>query len=396
MQNQDFIKQITSKDINLSKKIIKEIIDNKNIALFQELCEKSDFIFPFLKTRIIKDFISFINKDNFDITFLFAKVYNCDFEEIILTPWLNFANEDLTDKILVLLEKGTDDEKCYAARYFGFIQDSLALDTLYKEAFSNNQTLSQISAETLKKYKDEKIIEISKNVILKSNDDFEKLKAFQILIIFNKFEYVLQNCFDNLLCSSIIATINDFWDFEYLKKNIEASYIYKIFNVLIENYPEVIPLDTISYWGVLDYIRFLANENSPYANNLLIIAKDKMNEFNSIESYNYELDKNTKQYLKDICAFLNNLNLEIKNEDISLIKDKMEFSALLCAIKILKDEKYCSQLANLVNENKLDNVLGAKTAALLKEFNKIDLLDKSNIEKIQEPNARALILSYFN
>jgi len=191
-------------------------------------------------------------------------------------------------------------------------------------------------------------------------------------------------------------TLNDFYDFEYLKENIEPFYICKIFNVLIENYPEVISLDTIGYYGILDYIKFLANEKSSRANNLLIIAKDKMNEFNSMDSYTYELDKNDKQYLKDVCIFLNNLNLKTENEDLSLIKDDMEFSAFLNAIKITKDEKYCSQLADMVNANKLDNVLIAKTTALLKDFNKLDLLNKDNLSNIEDVNAKTLILSYFN
>ena len=74
MSSQNFIKNITSKDINLSKNTILQMVKSVNIEDFSELCQKSDFIFPFLKERIINDFVKLINKENLNAIFEFSKI----------------------------------------------------------------------------------------------------------------------------------------------------------------------------------------------------------------------------------------------------------------------------------------------------------------------------------
>ncbi len=61
MIDKDFIRNITSKDIILSKHIIKNLIISTNTEQFQTLANNSDFIFPFLKERIIEDFVKLVN-----------------------------------------------------------------------------------------------------------------------------------------------------------------------------------------------------------------------------------------------------------------------------------------------------------------------------------------------
>ena len=149
MPHENFIKNITSKDINLSKNTIRNMIKSASIADFKELCEKSGFIFPFLKERITNDFVKLINKDDLKTVFEFAKIYNCDFENLIVKSWLKFASQDLTDDILDLFETGTDEQKTYAALYFKYIQDPLALEYLNNLAHSGNDFLVIAAAQTL-------------------------------------------------------------------------------------------------------------------------------------------------------------------------------------------------------------------------------------------------------
>ena len=105
MPVENFIKNITSKDIKLSLNTIENMIKSQNIKAFQLLCEKAGFIFPFLKERIIKDFVNLIDKENLSSVFEFSRVYCFDFEDLIVNSWLKFASEDLTDEILELFEK---------------------------------------------------------------------------------------------------------------------------------------------------------------------------------------------------------------------------------------------------------------------------------------------------
>ena len=46
------------------------------------------------------------------------KIYAPDFEDTIVSCISRYANEDLTDEMLELLEKGTDEEKTYASKVF--------------------------------------------------------------------------------------------------------------------------------------------------------------------------------------------------------------------------------------------------------------------------------------
>ena len=91
MSSENFIKNITSKDLNLSHKTIEALIKQKDSSLFSELCEKSEFIFPFLKERIIKDFVKLITKNDLDVVFEFSKIYCSDFEDLIVNSWIKFA-----------------------------------------------------------------------------------------------------------------------------------------------------------------------------------------------------------------------------------------------------------------------------------------------------------------
>ena len=69
MPNENFIKNITSKDIKLSQNTILNMVKTVSVDNFRELCEKCDFIFPFLKERIINDFVKLINKEDLKAVF---------------------------------------------------------------------------------------------------------------------------------------------------------------------------------------------------------------------------------------------------------------------------------------------------------------------------------------
>lgn len=399
MSDKNLIKNITSKDVNLAKQTIKNIINTKNLDDFKEICEKSDFIFPFLKTRIIKDFISFINEKNFDITFLFAKVYNCDFEEIVLSLWKKFANEDLTDRILELLENGSDDEKIYAINYFYFINDPVALEILYNEVSNENEAIKQATARTLSAFKDVKILNDMKEKISNSSDEFEKLEAYQFIINYqdkNSLNFVFENCFTSPFISSVVSSIKDNFSLEFLIKNFNEEIILKIFNVLIENYPENIELNTLCYYEIYDFIKYLTKNPTQYKNNLLLIAKTKFNEFNKNDVYSFDLDKNNKEELKEITNLLNSIKLDFSHlkDEFQNYSNKANFEAALEAVKILKDENYAIFLASLINDDKISPTLKAEIALVLKELNKTNLVLKENINKIEDDNIKALILSY--
>ena len=100
MPSENFIKNITSKDNSLSEATLKNLIKSANIEDFKFLCDKSDFIFPFLKEKINKNFVKLIEEKELNTVFEFSKVYSSDFEELIVLSWVKFANEDEASKTI--------------------------------------------------------------------------------------------------------------------------------------------------------------------------------------------------------------------------------------------------------------------------------------------------------
>ncbi len=389
----DFIKNITSKDINLSKKTILDLINSKDLSKFKLLTEKEDFIFPFLKERISRDFVNLINKENIETVFEFTKVYSFDFEEMIVKSLLKFADEDLTDKILEIFENGTQEEKTYCAKYFCYIKDSLALDFLYKNAKSTFSPLKTNCILALKSFNDTKLSELAKENIKNSTDEFEKLNDFETLAIFNEIDFVLENGLNSPLNSNIVPILLNFNDFNSLKNKTSKENLKRVFHILIENYPENITLDTVLYYQVLDFIKLISSENDNYSKLLLLFAKAKFDEFSSNDIYSFDFDKTTKNEIKNISEFLDNLEFTIDDVVFEYNDEKpYQFSLLLDIIKEYNIEKFDCELVCIFE--KVNCELKAKIAEILKSHNKINELDKTLIENIENENVKALIMSY--
>lgn len=400
MQNENFIKNITSKDINLSINTIKNLINSENIEQFQELCQNADFIFLFLKERIIKDFVKLICKENLKTIFKFSKIYCSDFEEIIVSSWLKFACEDLTDEILELFEKGTDEQKAYCAKYFSHIQDFLALDCLNKNAKSEFEPLKINCAQTLGKFKDTKVLNEMKNIISNSPDEFEKLNAYSFICAYGGIEqikFIFENIYSSTFIANIISSILDFYDINFLKTFVDEYDLSKIFNVIINEYPEEITLDTVFYWNILDFIKFIYSNKNQYNQNILLIAKKKFIEFSQNDIYTFDLDKNIKNEIKNIEHYLNSIELSFKQieNELEEYQDNYRYLVSLDVIKEYKLKEYSNKISTLFNENKLNYEQMANSALVLKELNEINSINKNVIDQIKDENIKALIKSYF-
>lgn len=400
MQNENFIKNITSKDINLSINTIKNLINSENIEQFQELCQKADFIFPFLKERISNDFIKLICKENLKVVFEFSKIYCCDFEKIIVDSWLKFACEDLTDEILELFEKGTEEQKAYCAKYFYYIQDFTALDCLNKNSKSEFEPLRINCAQTLKKFGDKNVLNEMKDIILNSSDEFEKLNAYSFICAYNgkeEIKFVLDNMYSSTFLANIISNILDFCDLDFLKSFVDEHNLSKMLNVIIDEYPEEIALDTVFYWNILDFIKLVYSYKNQYSQNILLIAKKKFIEFSQNDVYTFDLDKNIKNEIKNIEHYLNSIELSFENleNELENYQDNYKFSAALNVIREYNLKNYSNKIIDLFNGNLLNCKQMANSALVLKELNEINSLDKNIIEQIKDENIKVLIKSYF-
>lgn len=400
MIDKDFIRNITSKDIILSKHIIKNLIISTNTEQFQTLANNSDFIFPFLKERIIEDFVKLVNEENLDAIFEFAKIYSSDFEEIIIKSWLKFANESLTDRILDTFKNGTKEQKTYCALYFSHIKDTLALEYLNKEAFSSYKPLKINCAQTLSVFEDKKTLNKMLELVLNSKDEFETLEAFEFISAYggeNSIKFIARNISKNPFASTIIAALLDYNSFDSIKKALNSDEIVKIFNILIDSYPEDTSLDTIEFYQVYDYIKFIQDIKTQYAYNVLSLTKIKFEEFLNNESYLFDLDKNSKELLTKIVSHLQSLSLSYMKLDKELDEAKNTPYRFDCALSIIKEFNLAdssNKLVELINTNSLKPSYIAKSVSVLSQLNMADSVNELVIEQIQDSNIKALIESY--
>ena len=393
MPHENFIKNITSKDIKLSHFTIENMIKTQDIEAFKLLCEKADFIFPFLKERITSDFVKLIKEENLEVVFKFSEIYCADFEDIIVNSWIKFASQDLTDEILDLFEKGTVEQKAYCAKYFSRINDPLALEYLNKYVFDNFEPLKTNCAIALSAFNETEVLNKMKSIVENSGDDFEKLNAFNFITTYGGEEqtrFALKNAFLSPFALNIITNILDFNGINYLKNILDKKTITQIFQLIIEEYPEDLSLDSAYYWNLADYIKLIYSFDDNYSKNILILAREKFIEFSENDIYTFDFDKNIKSEIKNIAKLLKSLELSFTLD----FKDNFELNAILEVIKELKLEQHCDFLANLFNS--VDDEKKAQIALILKELNKIYLINKEYIENIKNENIKALIKSYFS
>jgi len=394
MPETNFIKNITSKDIKLSLSTIENMIKAKDIEAFKLLCEKSDFIFPFLKERISTDFIKLIKKEDLNAVFEFSKIYCADFEDMIVNSWIKFASQDLTDEILDLFENGTVEQKAYCAKYFSRICDPLALECLNKFATNDFEPLKTNCALALSAFGDKEVLNKMKEIVFKSDDDFEKLNAFNFITTYGgdeQIKFTLENTFLSPFAVNIITNILDFNEINYLKNILDKKTMVRIFQLIIEEYPEDLSLDSCYYWNLAEFIKLIYSFDSEYSKNVLILAREKFKEFSENDIYTFDFDKNVKSEIKNIAHLLDSLDLKFESNSF---ENEFELNAILEVIKELKlidKAEFLASLFDKVNEEKK-----AQIALILKELDKINLINAKTLEKIENENIKALIKSYIN
>src|SRR5574344_281568 len=179
MEN-EFVKKLTSKNQNDFEIAASHIINECDVDAFSALVDKDEFLFDFVKENVKKRLGKVLNKENFTNLFNFLKVYSSEYEDLIISTFVKYADEEITDKMLDLLETGSLEEKTYASKYFSYINDSLSIDLLKKMYNSDFAPLAYNCAEALGAMKEKTSLSdaIKK---LNSNDSFEVLFAVKFL-----------------------------------------------------------------------------------------------------------------------------------------------------------------------------------------------------------------------
>ena len=130
IMDKKIIEYLCAKDEQAANAAAKEFIKNCNTEEFKTLCEKMECLFDFVRENVYKRLKSAINENNYKNIINLFQIYSPYFDDFFPSVLAKYANENLTDEILELLNKGDDAKKTYCAGYFSKIPDTVAKQDL--------------------------------------------------------------------------------------------------------------------------------------------------------------------------------------------------------------------------------------------------------------------------
>lgn len=366
----DKLKKLTGKNPKDFEPVAFDVINIPDVELFKELIDNEDFLFDFIKQNVANRLAKVCNSSNYLNLLQFLKYYSPSYEDVIISNLVKFSDEDLTDKMLAIFEDGTDDEKTYCAKYFSIVQDSLALDFLKENAYSENSSLSANCATALALFGDTE----SKNealLKLKSDDEFEKLDGVRFLVSYGD-KSVIPAIVDVMKTSSFAENIAGdllyLTDLFSLYKTNKTDALF-VFNSVINGLGEILGLAQIFDFRLYEFIEMLLKEQTDSEIAVVLAnAKDKFNTLTENDEYLFDETKDVKQDVMDIKQLLSSfkvnqslINAELKSESL-FVFTALEFANNESAIRgllisanqtvVLKALEMLKQMNSLTKEDK--------------------------------------------
>lgn len=358
--------------------VAKHLINDCDVELFKELVDNDEFLFDFVKNNVADRIASQINENNYHNLLEFIKYYSPSYEDVIVSAFVKYADEDLTDILLDKFEFGTVEEKIYAAKYFAKIQDPLAHDFLRINAYSDNEYLAQNCAYALAQWNDRETYNLA-IAKLHCGDDFDELAAVKFLVAYGD-KSAVPAIIDTMKSSAMPENIaGEIPYLENLDDLIETSYedALLVINYIINGLGEILPLSCVFDFDLFDVFEKLINNHTDSKLAVVILnAQEKFEILTENDEYLFDEDKDTKNEIQDIKKLLKSVNKknlekhinEELREDSPFVFTALDFAEDVVAIReLLKSDNQTLILKTAEVLKKLGNFdETARTVALLK------------------------------
>ncbi len=384
----DKFKKLTGKNPKEFQPVAFDVINIPDIELFRELVEKDDFLFDFVKQNVAQRLSENCNNSNYLNLLEFLKFYSPSYEEFIISTIANFADEDLTDKMLDIFENGTDDEKTYCAKFFSYIQDPLAIELLRENAYSENSALSANCASTLGIMSDK----VSYNQALEklqNSDDFICLDGVKFLSCYGDKDAV-PKIIEVMKKSSMAENISG--ELPYLCNlfdlyELNTKDCLYVVNTILSGLGEILGLSQIFDFCLYDFLDMLLKDKlTPEIAVVLAEAKEKFETLTENDEYLFDEAKDTKQEVLDIKKLLSSVNIEkLQN----LTDMELNENSLFCysALDLTRNK---TKVRELINSNNPTIIL--KSIEVLKLMNDLTEQDKQiALQNIKEDNLKNIV-----
>ena len=408
---------LTSKDRSVAMAAAQHIIDTSDLAAWTCFVESSDNIYDFIKQNIGKYFSEVIDENNYKNLFNLFKIHSFDWDECFIQILLRFSysNEELTEKMLDLLQNGSEDEKAYAAKYFSFIPNEKANYYLFEAYSINYEPLKYNSAKALGDAGDMYSYDYYLNK-LSAEDDWEKIDAAQFLQWYgNKkaFEPLLNAMKNSAMPEHIagdIAMLVGISEYFNSANTVYRELTLDCYQHLIDSLAEIWPLSTILDFQICDCVEELITLiNAPETNSmksrfaaLLLKTKYQFEIFYNNDEYKFNEDKKTIQAIENILELLQeggdtfwNKCTDMLGQELDSNNDNRIIFALE-TIELLNINHYNQKIKEMLNVEYSESVIYklALTLANLKDISGID--KESILNKIQDFNLKMVVQQAFN
>ena len=380
------LNDLISKDNSAAKEAAIKLLAEKDVESFKILNSKSEFLFDFIKEKILKNLIGAVNSKNCLNLFEFLKVYSPDFKGFILHPLVQFKTPEIEDKMLNFLCSGSDEEKTYATEFFTILADKTKYEKIKANLNADFEPLKIASINYLSNLGFRLEFEESLNILEdNSKDNFEKLTSVEFLAYFGdkKAFEPIYNYFINEDNSYTIANfLLDLKPFSTLIEENKEDEILNILSSIILNFPDSISFEEINYYINEGLFEFLLESENNLSALIVFYLKNKIELILEDENYSIDLTKENKKEANIINSKLNNaiqifdkietltlglnsinyfeniLSLEIiKEENIEIVEPIYNLLEKTTNNEIMMDILYCLQNQNKLNEALINKIL---------------------------------------
>lgn len=384
----DKLKSLTGKNPVDFEPVVFTLINNPDVDLFKELVDSDDFLFDFVKQNVCNRMASVCNESNYLNLLQFLKFYSPSYEDFIVSTLVNFADDELTDRMLGIFEDGTEDEKAYCAKFFSYIQEPVAIEFLKDNAYSQHQGLSSNCAAALAAVGDKDCYQKALEK-LNSIDDFEKLDAVKFLVSYGNTDSVsniLTAIKSSSLAENIAGELLYLADIFSIIERSETDGLY-ILNLIINGLGEIFDLSQAFDFRLYEVLEFILNTTMTSEKAVVLLnAAEKFDVLTENDEYLFDNSKDVKQEVFDIKKLLKSVDREFLN---SFVADELKPDSLLVytALDLTSD---VSGVRLLLGANNQTIVLKAvETLKRLKAFSDNDRTLALNV--VSDENIKNII-----